>query len=231
MKTIRSKPSDLMALYDNLIGKIDQEQRSTIQYCKNVLIATCLARRPLSLDELGVCAGLGEGVPAKLIVERCGSFLSIRDEAVYPIHQSARQYLEDNYTSRLHESGPVRGHAEISQRSIHQMSAKLAANMYDLHPGTPSKDIKSPSQDQLASIGYSCEYWVEHLCALDSQSFQDGNQLSDEGEVFTFLQDHLLHWLESLLLLKSFSTGIRSIKKLITTIQVRRTFPTAISRY
>jgi hypothetical protein len=230
MNVICSKPSDLVALYDNLMSNIEEERESTVQFCKNVLVATCLARRPLSLDELGVCAGLARGVPAAVIAGKCGSFLAIREDAVYLIHQSAREYLEANYKTRLQQGGPAQGHAEISQRSIHQMSAKLAANMYSLQPDTLSKDIKPPRPDPLASIRYSCEYWAEHLCAVDSQSLQDGNLLSDNGEVFAFLQNHLLHWLESLSLAHNFSTGVRSIKKLLSAVQVRRTSPTITRR-
>ncbi|KAL4928092.1 WD40 repeat domain-containing protein [Aspergillus undulatus] len=219
MELIRSKPRGLDKLYDDLMNKIEKEQESSVQFCKNVLVAACLAHRPLSLPEVGVCAGLPARVPAAVIAGKYGSFLVTRDDTVYPIHQSAREYLETNYAARPQQGGPAQGHAEFSQRAIHAMTAKLAANMYILQPATLSEDIKPPRPDPLASIRYSCEFWVDHLCAVDIQSMPDGNQLGDSGGVFTFLQNHLLHWLESLSLVHNLSAGVRSIKKLLSAVQ------------
>jgi len=48
------------------------------QRCKDVLAATFLAYRPLSLSELVVVAGLSATVDPQTTVDRCGSFLKIR---------------------------------------------------------------------------------------------------------------------------------------------------------
>lgn len=221
MDIICSTPPGLDNLYNNLMKKIETKHGSSEKYCKNVLAATLLALRPLTLDELGVCAGLHKRVPAIGISEKCGSFLAIRDGTVYLIHQSAREYLEANYTARLQQDGLARGHTEIGQRLVQAMSNSLTKNMYNIQPGTLLKDIKPPQPDKLAPIRYSCEFWVDHLCASSSQTMQQGQSLlTDNGHVFSFLQTHLLHWLEGMILLDNFSAGVRSIQKLLSTVLV-----------
>lgn len=217
---LTSLPNNLTKLYDNLMAHIGREHGTTPQFCKNVLVATCLAHRPLSTDELGVCAGLPSQVPASSIARKCGSFLAIQDNAVYPIHQSVREYLKDNYMTCDRQDGLAQGHAEIFQRSIQQMTTDLKANMYDLEYDTLSDDAESHGENQLASIRYSCEYWVDHFCEIGSQVLKDGSHLSDNGEVFIFLRDHLLHWLECLSLMRNFSAAVRSIRKIVSFIQV-----------
>lgn len=221
VQVVQSKPPDLYRLYDDLMTKIENGTGATPQFCKNVLVATCLAHRPLSLPEIAVLAGLPPKAPPGQLVGKCGSFLAIRENVVYLIHQSAREYLEENYKSRLQQGGVAQGHAEFSNRSIEAMSSILTPNIYGLQPGSQSKDVGAYHQDPLAPIRYSCEFWVDHLCEVDGQGLQDGNQLSDNGVTFAFFQNHFLHWIESLSLIHKLSAGILSIRKLLYTVQVR----------
>ncbi|CAG8089703.1 unnamed protein product [Penicillium salamii] len=220
-KVLEDLPDGLTALYERLMEKINSEGQQTAQFCKNVLVATCLANRPLSADELGVCAGLPIQVPASEIVVKCGSFLRTRenDHTVYPLHQSVRDYLETSYMAGYLKDGPSQGHLEIFQRSIEKMSSILRVNMYGLPFDTLSEDVEPPSEDCLASIRYSCVYWVDHLCAIGSQSLRSGHLFSENGELLTFLQKHLLHWLESLSLINNFQAGMQSVRKLLSVVQ------------
>ncbi|CAG8338892.1 unnamed protein product [Penicillium salamii] len=220
-KVLEDLPNGLTALYEMLMEKINSESRQTAQFCKNVLVASCLANRPLSADELGVCAGLPIQVPASEIVVKCGSFLRTRenDHTVYPLHQSVRDYLETSYMAGYLKDGPSQGHLEIFQRSIEKMSSILRVNMYGLPFDTLSEDVQPPNEDCLASIRYSCVYWVDHLCAIGSQSLRSGHFFSENGELLSFLQKHLLHWLESLSLINNFQAGIQSVRKLLSVVQ------------
>jgi hypothetical protein len=80
-------------------------------------------------------------------------------------------------------------------------------------PGSTMKDIPDP--DPLASIRYSCVFWVNHLCNADDQSSDRREKLSDDGQVFAVLKEHLLHWLGSLSLIYKLSDGVLSIRKLL----------------
>jgi hypothetical protein len=65
-------------------------------------VATSLAYRLLSLSELAVLAGLLPEIDnPQTIVKKCSSFLITKENKVYLIYQSAKDYLEANYMFRL----------------------------------------------------------------------------------------------------------------------------------
>ena len=72
--------------------------------------------------------------------------------------------------------------------------------------------VKPPNPDPLSAARYSCVYWVDHLC--DIETGHDKIGLGDNGVVHVFLKEHFLHWMEALSLLKSISNGILAISKL-----------------
>jgi len=217
---IREIPSGLSKLYDHMMNRIEKGLRRDPQHCKDVLVATVLAHRPLTLPELAVLAGLPDNMYPQTIIRKCGSFLTTRENTVNLIHQSAKDYLEKNYKSRLQEAGVAQGHADISRRSIKAMSSILKQNIYALPFGFKPKDIRAPDPDPLAPIRYSCVFWADHLCFLDGQSPECMRELKDDGPVFGFLKERLLRWLESLSLLGKLSDGAQSIRKLLHVAQV-----------
>ncbi|KAI0388002.1 WD40-repeat-containing domain protein [Hypomontagnella monticulosa] len=201
--TIKDMPSDLLKLYDLMMARIERLKGQ--QYCKNVLVAAVLAYRPLSLPELAVVAGLpaGDNAP-RTIVKKCGSFLLITGETVSLIHQSAKDYLNENYESRLHPGGVAQGHTDICKRSIDAMSI-LKENIYGRQDFAFNPDgMKPPSPDPLAHIRYSCLFWIDHL-TFDSH---------DYDRVYSFLKVHFLHWLEALSLMGKSSQLSRMISQL-----------------
>jgi hypothetical protein len=210
---IKKVPPGLSKLYDHIMTRIEDGNEENRQRCKNVLVATSLAYRPLSFSELAVLAGLLPKINPETIIKKCGSFLTTKENTVYLIHQSAKEYLEANYTSKLPQGGAIQGHADISRRSIDAMS-KLRKNIYALpHPGFEFGDITVPSSDPLEGLQYCCVYWIQHLQKSDTN-------LCDNGEVHKFLQKHLLHWLEALGWMGKTSEGIRAILLLEAQISV-----------
>ena len=67
------------------------------EYYKNILVATYLAYRPLSLSELTIIAGLPPNINPKTIVEKYSLFLTTTDRIVYLIRRLAKGYLEKNF--------------------------------------------------------------------------------------------------------------------------------------
>jgi NACHT domain len=220
VETVKNIPPGLSSLYDRMITRIDKWSEQNQQRCKNVLVATSLAYRPLSLAELAVLAGLSPPKMTQTIVKKCGSFLIITGETVSLIHQSAKDYLEKNYTSRLQLAGVSQGHVDISRRSIDVMSSTLKQNMYNLDFGFKPKDIQPLDLDPLAPIRYSCVFWADHLCFLNGESSECKRELMDDGRVFRFLKERFLCWLESLSLLGKLSDGVQSIRRLLHVAQV-----------
>ncbi|KAL7917745.1 hypothetical protein ACQKWADRAFT_317118 [Trichoderma austrokoningii] len=194
---INQIPPDLSELYGHMMAGIERGQMRDPEYCKNALVATFLAYRPLSLSEIAVLAGFPPKIDPQAIIDKCGSFLTVSEGTVYLIHQSAKDYLNMNYNSKLQQGGVAQGHADIYKRSIKAMS-KLQQNIYALpDAGLKPKDIQPPDPDPLAPIRYSCLFWADHLCDASKPK----KELADDDVVWSFLKDHLLHWLESLSLL------------------------------
>ncbi|EAQ91099.1 hypothetical protein CHGG_03034 [Chaetomium globosum CBS 148.51] len=219
VETVQSIPPGLTDLYGHMMARIDEGNKQNRQRCKNVLAATFLVHRPLSLSELIVVAGLPAKSNPRTIVDRCGSFLTIKDETVYLIHQSAKDYLGDNYATRLQPAGPAQGHSEIVRRSTDAMSSMLRRNIYDLDPGSEPENMAPPDPDPLAPIRYSCIFWADHLCSMNSDNSGFLGELTDDGKVFGFLEECFLRWLESLSLIGQLSSGLLSIRKILHAAQ------------
>ncbi|KAK4099088.1 hypothetical protein N658DRAFT_517534 [Parathielavia hyrcaniae] len=218
---VKKCPPGLSRVYGRIMDMIDgggvgDSQVGYPQYFKNVLAAATLALRPLTLPELGVLANLPPDMP-RTIVEDCGSFLTIKEETVYLIHQSAKDYLDENYTSKLQPAGVAQGHADISRRSIDAMASILRQNIYDLDFGFKSKDISPPPLDPLAPIRYSYVFWADHLLNAETREWKEA--LVDDRAVFSLLKVRFLHWLESLSLIGKLSSGLLSIRKILHAAQ------------
>ncbi|KAK4245655.1 vegetative incompatibility protein HET-E-1 [Corynascus novoguineensis] len=232
LAAVKKFPPGLSKVYGCIMDMIDgagdgDPQVGYPQYCKNVLAVTTLAARPLTLSELAVLADLPLEM-SRPIVDDCGSFLTVKEETVYLIHQSAKEYLDENYTSRLQPAGVAQGHTDISMRSIDAMSLILKQNMYNLDFGFDAKNISPPDPDPLAPIRYSRVFWADHLLKGESHGYKKA--LADDGAVFTFLEKHFLHWLESLSLLGKLSEGVLAIGRLLYAVQDSGT-STRLSRF
>jgi hypothetical protein len=217
MRKIKKCPDDLLTLYNHLMNQIERGQDEDPMYCRSVLAAICLAYRPLSFNELHVIAGLDpDDIPGR-IVKECGSFLTVQDNTVSLVHLSAREWLMSNFKSQLQKRGPAQVHADIWQRSIAGMSAEesgLKRNICGIEEGTQSDDIVIPYPDPLAALRYSCEFWVDHLLEVGQISDENCQLFADDGVIFSFLKGHLLHWLESLSIMRKLASGQLSIIKL-----------------
>jgi hypothetical protein len=222
VRVLNGIPKGLTPLYDRMINQIQQLEDYDQQFC--LLLATAaLAHRPLHMLEIRLLAGLEEESLSleelETIINMCGSFLTIRDNYVYFIHQSANDYLTVNASGIIFPDGRGRIHYDMFSWSLDALSKTLRRDMYSLQdPGSMVENVPDPDPDPLGSIRYSCLLWVDHLCKADDQSLVD--HMSDDGAIFTFLREHFLHWLESLSLIHKLSDGLLSITKLLHKVQV-----------
>jgi hypothetical protein len=221
-QVVQDVPRGLDDLYARMIDQMKQLTSEDMEYCRLILSATVLAYRPLQLLELGVVSGLpdeiaGEARNIETMIKRSGSFLTVRDESIYFVHQSAKDYLFEKGGQSIFSSDFSATHRRIFTQSLHILEKILRRDMYSLvASGTPINQAKSPEPDPLAAAGYSCIYWVNHL-----EESQPYDELQDAGPVDTFLQTRSLYWLEALSLLRSVTDGIMSIQKLGGLIAVR----------
>ncbi|KKP03746.1 hypothetical protein THAR02_04134 [Trichoderma harzianum] len=82
LSSLKTYPPGLDSFYEEMIKSLARSTESEI--CKRILAVVTVARQPLTLQELPAICDL---------IAQCGSFLTIRDEVVYFVHQSAKDFL------------------------------------------------------------------------------------------------------------------------------------------
>ncbi|KAK2041575.1 WD40 repeat-like protein [Colletotrichum somersetense] len=224
MNIIDDIPAGLDELYERMIQQIQRQGRDKPSYCWKLLSTVIAAYRPLHLEELRFLVDLPPSISTTrqnvvAIAGRSGSFLTIRNDVVYIIHQSAKDFLAKHIAQ--FSSGPAAVHKIIGSRSIQVMKETLQRDMYEIRePGFPTSSVTPPDPDPLASVRYSSVYWVSHLVEGSEKQGQWDRELCDGGPVHAFLQKHFLHWLEALSLLGGMSEGILQLSMLVNMLQL-----------
>jgi hypothetical protein len=216
-------PPGLDTLYMRMMKQISTSR--TAKRCKSILAVVSVIKRPITLDELPSFVDMpprtsGNYKALAEIIGHCGSFLTLRDRTVYFVHQSAKDFLINKVVDTVFPSGMADIHYAIFSQSLQVLRTVLRRDIYSLRaPGITIDQVKQPNPDPLAAVRYSCLYWVDHLieCQSRKETIED---LKDNTQLYSFLPQCFLYWLEALSLLKSMSEGIRMIRKL-EDLQVR----------
>ena len=219
---LRTFPAGLEPLYKRMIGQVKHERDLVeVRLCKQILCTVTLAYRPLGLNKMGIIAGLPEDVlsnPQYLqdLVGSCGSFLTLRKQTVYLVHQSAKDYFSISKGSSIFPFGQIKAHDQLAHRSLQLILPTLKRDICGIRaPGALMAAINSGRVQQRLppEVQYACIYWVQHLQGSRTQ-------LCDDDQVHRFLQEHLLHWLEALSWIGKTSEGILAILSLEAQILV-----------
>ena len=214
---LQAFPPGLDELYKRMMDQICRSEDAEL--CKSILAIVSIVYRPITLVEL--VSFIDDDEDLKEIISLCGSFLTLREDTISLIHQSAKSFLLEKASEQIFPSGMEETHYTIFLRSLQIMSRTLRRDIYGLHaPGFHIDKIKQPSPDPLAAVRYSCVYWVEHLRDCDP-SKRAKNDLQDGGSVDNFLRQNYLHWLEALSLLSGISEEILSMVTLDHLLQVK----------
>ena len=155
------------------------------------------------------------------IVSLCGSFLTLRDNTVYFVHQSAKDFLLAKALNEVFPIGINSAHQSMFSKSLAILSQTLHRDMYGLKAlGTPVRNVPPPKLNPLAESRYSCVYWINHL--LDSRATSPMGSFADAQvkDVEVFLRKKYLYWLEGLSLCTSLEQGVVSMTKLWLILQV-----------
>ncbi|KAK0744691.1 hypothetical protein B0T21DRAFT_380877 [Apiosordaria backusii] len=197
-------PPGLDSLYARMMKYIDNLDDANL--CKQILGTATVVRRPVSLGELTALLEMPDDIsdnPEYLeeLIKLCGSFLSLREQTVYfAFNWVFPQGMEDvNHT--------------IFSRSLNTMSTILQRDIYGLKaPGFLINKVQTLSLDPLATVRYSCVFWVDHLRDLISD--EDTPQRNTLYAVQIFVEQKYLYWLEALSLIRAMSEGIIVIRQL-----------------
>jgi len=220
-------PPGLDSLYERMIEQICKSDNADL--CQQILASVAIVYRPITLQELTSLVEMLEDMADDLkslreIIGLCGSFLTIRGDTVYFVHQSAKDFLFKKAFNEIFPSGTEEAHYKIFSKSLQAMSKTLRRDMYSLRQlGYPAEQVKQPDPDPLAASRYSCIYWVDHLCNCNlGPSANRTSDLRDGGAINSFMKKKFLYWLEALSLCKSIPQGVVAMTRLETVVEVNR---------
>ncbi|RAQ99594.1 HET-D protein [Stemphylium lycopersici] len=225
LAVVKEAPAGLHQLYDRMMEQIQRLSASNLEICRSLLCITAVAYRPLYLAEMGsLCRSTGRATiiaeNVRKIAAMCGSFLTVRNEQVYLVHQSAKDYLSDKMQATVLPS-QCEMHYSLFAKSLELLFSTLKRDMYNLvKPGCSIDEVRVPDPDPLATARYSCVYWVDHLCESKPKSLERSiGSLQAADVVDEFIRKRYLYWLEGLSLCKSVGRGLVLMDKLWSLVQ------------
>jgi hypothetical protein len=226
IRKLKSIPLGLKPFYERMMSGIRESEDA--ETCRCVLATTAILFRPVVIQELiAIVEPLKEFADhletVREIIQLCGSFLIMEEDTVYFVHQSAQDFLLADAKDEIFPDTIDIAHQEICRSSLAVLSSQLHRDMYNLKvPGASIDLAQSPDPDPLASLRYSCVYWIDHLCSSKSQfqaSHVRNNLIRDE--IMLFLRGKYLYWTEGLSLCKSTTKGLLAMKALSSLAEVR----------
>jgi hypothetical protein len=224
LKKLAVFPPGLDDLYKRMMQQMSESDDADT--CRCVLASTAIAYRPLTIRELVALVEQLEDLDdielVREIVGLCGSFLTLREDTVYFVHQSAKDFLFSKASDNIFPDGTRTAHQVIFLKSLAVLSSTLYRDMYSLEaPGYLIEDINIPETDPLVVSRYPCVYWIDHLCESKPESLASSiGDVQVLDAVDEFLRRKYLYWLEGLSLCKSVGKGVVSMERLWSLVQV-----------
>ncbi|KAF7504607.1 hypothetical protein GJ744_002034 [Endocarpon pusillum] len=216
---LKEFPPGLYPLYERMMVQLCNSNHTGL--LKTILASIAAVYRPITLKELTSVVEMIEDIPGDLeslrqMVGLCGSFLIIREDIIYFVHQSAKDYLLEKASDMIFPFGIGDVHRIIFSRSLQVVSRTVKRDIYGLRElGYPIEQVKQPEPDPLAVSRYSCIYWIDHLLGWNADKYTTHKvDLKSERMIDEFLRNKYLYWLESLSLCRNMSHGVISMAKL-----------------
>ncbi|KAK6534006.1 hypothetical protein TWF281_005346 [Arthrobotrys megalospora] len=216
LAALKDIPSGLEAIYYRMVQSLRMQNESfgDLAICSLILATVTIATRPLQLQELLAITSPSEaGEDLEELVQRiteCGSFLSLQGETIYFIHQSAKDFLEQQAglgASIIPES-LLAYHEIIGRNCLRLFRESLREDICDLrYPGFLVSDLSEDHKALISHLEYACCSWATHIKAVAKAGRDD--QINDVLE--DFLQHDLLHWIEALSLLERVPEGTNQV--------------------
>ncbi|KAI1133317.1 hypothetical protein F5Y10DRAFT_260197 [Nemania abortiva] len=157
-------PDDIELLYRRMETKISDLPDKEPIFCKEILDIMAIARHPLHISELATIVDLREGqvpVDTTAIVRKCSAFLEVRDEIVYFIDRSAKDYIR---RSMMESTRASDAHAKMTMRLLNALSKslnELSVRVIDPNFREAERD------DNCVSIQYASVYWIWHMNRIE----------------------------------------------------------------
>jgi WD40 repeat protein len=223
LQRLKVMPAGLDALYDRMLHQICTGNDAEI--CMQVLAIIGKVHRPITIHELSTLLTTDLDLSVDELTEiigLCGSFLTLRDDKLYYIHQSAVEFITTQASNLVFPLGMSSVNCMILSRCLESMEV-LCRDFYALNdPGYKSSkfDPQGSCPDPLLGLYYSCECWLLHVLELD---YETERSLLDEGGIIhKFWKSKWLYWLEIISLHGDMLKVFRSLTRLANQIEVRQ---------
>jgi hypothetical protein len=188
------------------------EKESLYARFREIIGAIAILFEPLSSTAIAILLSKSEE-NVESALGGLESVLDHRAERQLPIrllHPSFRDFLLDNERCQDHNF-------QVNAETTHDLLARqclnrllcMKADMCGLgHPGILQSEIDPQHvfKHITPELQYACLYWVRHLERSVSRS--------DKAKIVTFLEMHLLHWLETLSLIGKIREAVQIIAQL-----------------
>ncbi|TLD03360.1 uncharacterized protein PgNI_12229, partial [Pyricularia grisea] len=214
LKQCEDGKSQLHQIYDPVLSQVflgneEAESGQQLQF----LGAIVLLATPLPATSLTVLLGLDVD-DVNWWLPELHAVLEIPPEPHRPIrllHKSFSDFLLSSKDSGIskHYIDAAETHGKLAARCIKRMKAGLKRDICDIRKpdGLRDKIDKQMMDTHIpADLQYACVYWVYHLQ-------QSEGPVGDD--VYVFLCNHLLNWLEVLAILGKVSDGAAAMKQLL----------------
>ena len=183
----------------------DKEKEELLSMLRHILGSTVVLLSPLSIRSLSRLLD----VPKENVedtVEDLHAILDIPKNHTCTLrlhHPSFRDFLlnKNRCTDSNFHVDEKQAHQILATGCVQLMSNSIKQDICSVGtPGVLMTNIESSLVERCLppEIQYACLYWIRHLQ-------KSGAQLFDNDEVYLFLQEHFLHWLEALALIGKIS--------------------------
>jgi hypothetical protein len=169
--------------------------------CCNILGAILCARIPLSCSTIDALLALPPSRPCLRAMSCLGCVLRISEtEAIRILHPSFHDYLSKRCHAESWSIDLDLYNKGLALQCIELLNSTLRENICRLTLSRPVLNETLPD-----AVSYACKFWVEHVCLVSHAT----DHIIDR--IYSFLDRHLLHWMEALAVLKSRSNTIQSL--------------------
>jgi hypothetical protein len=196
-----------LPVLDQLLSEQDEDEKETwLQAFRDIIGSIVVLESPLSITSLACLLQLSQEVKCRL--DSLHSVLTVsnsEDVSVRLLHLSFREFLVDPQKQRksLFWVDEKSTHNKLASRCLQLMSRQsgLRQDMCSLvSPGVLRSEIDdgTVASSLPPELQYACRYWTSHL-------IQSKEHIVDGDTTHLFLQKHLLHWLEVMILMRDLS--------------------------
>lgn len=224
------KCEGLNALYLEILKNAVKgpDREILIRQLRHVLEVVIALFVPLSLEGLSrFCPEL----KSQLVKHRLYGLRSVlivpdsSEEPVEVFHGSFRSFLVEEAHGDFRISPDI-AHDHMFDRTFDALTAndnralqRDICNLRDPALNANKVDRGVVKQHIPVNLQYSCRFWASHLETADSS--ERSAYLQDDGPIYAFLRQHLLHWLEVLSLIRLTHDAILAINSLDRILKVQ----------